>query len=415
MTRLKILWLSHFVPYPPVGGAYQRCYHLLKRLGAQHEVHLIALRHKHDTHPGIDEATERGELGRFCRTVDIIDMSGSMKGLRLAARALAGAATALPLSVSVYRSAEVRRHVARRCRETAADVVHFDVLGLAPFLDVIGDVPTVVSHMGAESLMIERRITTDPKLLKKLFFSFEAVALRRYERRTCGRFDLNIVVSDDDGRILKRIAPDASFATVANGVDLDYFQPVTPAGDRTLLFAGRLDQYSNRGGLLHFIEHAWPLVTARYPDVVFHIIGNNPPEPLLTMAAADPRIKVHGFVPDIRPFFAQSSVVVCPLRDGGGTRLKILDALALGLPIVSSTIGCEGIDVVAERHLLIADSPMEFARQIGRLFDDPALARTLVSEGRRLIETTYSWDALTDQLIDCYRSVAGHGLSRRTA
>jgi polysaccharide biosynthesis protein PslH len=415
MNRLKILWLSHFVPYPPVGGAYQRCYHLLKRLGAQHDVHLIAMRHKRATHPGVDEQIERSELGRFCRTVDIVDISHAMDGPGLVTRALAGIPTATPLSVSVYRSPEVRQRIAQRCRQIAFDVIHFDVLGLAQFLGVVGDVPTVVSHMGAESLMIERRISTDPRLLKKLFFSLEAVALRRYERRMCGRFDLNVVVSDDDGRILKEIAPDAAFATVANGVDLDYFRPVTPTGHRTLLFAGRLDQYSNRGGLLHFVDHAWPLVTARYPDVTFHVIGNNPPAQLLALAAEDPRIKVHGFVPDIRPFFEQSSVVVCPLRDGGGTRLKILDALALGVPIVSSTIGCEGIDVAAERHLLIADSPMEFARQIGRLFDEPALARALTSEGRRLIETTYSWDVLTDELIRQYRSVAGHALSRRTA
>jgi glycosyltransferase involved in cell wall biosynthesis len=124
------------------------------------------------------------------------------------------------------------------------------------------------------------------------------------------------------------------------------------------------------------------------------------------MAATDPRMKLHGFVPDVRPFFQSAAVAICPVRDGGGTRIKILDALAQGIPMVTTTIGCEGISVAPERDVLIADTAEDYARQIGRVFDDPVLRRDLSANGRQLAVTRYSWDALADRLNEAYRRVA---------
>ena len=160
----------------------------------------------------------------------------------------------------------------------------------------------------------------------------------------------------------------------------------------------------------------WPRVRASHAEVVTHIIGSNPPAELKELAAADSRLQVHGFVPDVRPFFQQSTVAVCPIRDGGGTRIKVLDALAQGMPLVATTVACEGIDVVPDRDVLIADTAEVFARQIDRVLTDAGLRERLATNARRLAEDVYSWDGIARRLSELCRELvaAGAGTPTRT-
>jgi polysaccharide biosynthesis protein PslH len=401
MTRLKILWLNHFVPYPPKGGCFQRNYNLITRVAAAHDVHLVAMRHKAATHPDAETRAAREELERHCASVHIVDIAEATEPLRLAARGLGSLLTAAPLTVTIFRSSEMTALVQRLTREQTFDLTHFDTISLAQYLSLAPPGPTTMTHHGAESFMIRRRITRERSPIRKLFFLAEWLTLRRYERRECPKFDSNLVMSSLDGDILREIAPNAHFTVVPNGVDVSFFQPAPEGprpGERALVFAGRLDQYSNRDAILHFVQAVWPRVRAAHPDVVMHIMGNNPPSELKDAAAADDRLRVHGFVPDVRPYFRQSTIAVCPIRDGGGTRIKILDALAQGMPIVSTTIGCEGIDVVDGRDVLLADTPEAFAAQITRILDDDGLRQSLARSARRLAEEVYSWDGIADRL-----------------
>jgi glycosyltransferase involved in cell wall biosynthesis len=216
---------------------------------------------------------------------------------------------------------------------------------------------------------------------------------------------MNVAMSELDQSILQSEAPGSRFCVVGNGVDTTYFTPSEGADTPTIIFAGRLDQYSNRVGILHFLRRAWPLIRIAYPTVTMHVIGMNPPEELADIARTDGQIKLHGFVPDVRPYFRSSMVAICPVLDGGGTRIKILDALAMGVPMVSTTIGCEGINVTPEQDLLLADGPEAFAQQIGRVFDDANLRRALSRNGRRAVETRYSWDILADNLNAAYQAI----------
>ena len=404
MKRLRILWLSHFVPYPPKGGCFQRSYNLIRRVGASHDLHLIAMRHKSGTHPQEETLRARDELLKHCRTVDIIDIADRTEPLKLALRGISAMLTADPLSVALYRSDDLRQRMHALMRAHRFDVVHIDTIGLAEYLPDAGGVPTVMTHHGAESFMIRRRISREPNPFKKLFFVFEWLTLRKYERRMCRAVNLNVVMSDLDKTILEETAPGA-YTVVANGVDVDVFKPVEPADAPAIIFAGRLDQYSNREGILFFLREAWPLIREAYPSAIMHVIGMNAPKSLEEIASRDARVKLHGFVPDVRPYFQAATVAICPVRDGGGTRIKILDALALAMPIVSTTVGCEGIDVTPESDLLVADTPAEFARQIGRVFDDRALRAKLGENGRRLAVSRYSWDVLARQLNAAYEGV----------
>jgi glycosyltransferase involved in cell wall biosynthesis len=409
MKRLKVLFLSHFVPYPPKGGCFQRNYNLLTRIAAAHEVHLVAMRHKSSTHPEAETGQAKEELLRHCSAVDIIDIAGNTEPAGMARLALEGLPRLLPLNVSIYRSREMRQRLHALRATEQFDLAHFDTIGLAQYFDDVGNVPRVMTHHGAESYMIRRRIQRESNPIKRAYFVYEWLALQRYERIHCPRFDANIVMSADDGAILRRSAPDATFIPIENGVDIGFFTPVPPMKQRALIFAGRLDQYSNRDGILNFMQTVWTTLRQQHPDVVIHIIGNNPPDILRRMAEKDSQIKVHGFVPDVRPFFSESAAMICPLRDGGGTRIKILDGLALGIPIVSTSVGIEGIAVVPERDLLVADSPEAFVRQITRVFSDTALRARLATNARALAEQRYSWDSLADDLGQLYGDlVEGH-------
>jgi glycosyltransferase involved in cell wall biosynthesis len=406
VKRLRILWVSHFVPYPPKGGCFQRSYNLIRRVAASNELHLIAIRHKRSTHPDSETGRARDELLKHCRSVDIVDIADRMTYKQLALRGVAGLFTADPLSVSIYRSDEVRSHMRRLMAQHRFDVVHLDTISLAEYRADAALVPTVMTHHGAESWMIRRRIRREPDPFKRLFFVAEWLMLQRYERRMCPRVDGNVVMSEFDRALLEEVAPGASFTVVGNGVDIDFFTPVEPSNEPAIVFAGRLDQYSNREGILYFLREVWPLVRRAYPSAVLHVIGMNPPRTLEEIAAADAQVKLHGFVPDVRPYFRSAGVAICPVRDGGGTRIKILDGLAQGIPMVTTTIGCEGLAVTPERDVLIADTPEDFARQIGRVFDDVDLRRTLSRYGRQLVVTRYSWDALAARLNEVYHQVA---------
>jgi glycosyltransferase involved in cell wall biosynthesis len=401
MPRIKVLWLSHFVPFPPKGGAFQRSYNLLRYIGSEHEVHLIALRHKEGTHPESETADAKAELERHCASVTIIDgrKATTRQGLLLRGLMLA---TATPLTVSISDCAEMHREIQRAVRATDFDVVHFDSIGLGCYKRDIGELPSVLVHHGAESFMMLRRIQHESSLLRRAVFNIEGRVLRGYEARMCRRYSTNVVVSSFDQQLLTASAGPCRYVVVANGVDTQYFEPTPDPGTHSLIFAGRLDQYSNRDAILHFMREAWPLVKRRFTDATIDIIGNLPPPELLALADRDASIRVHGFVPDVRPFFAGASIAVCPIRNGGGTRIKILDNFAMGKAVVSTSIGTEGLDVTAGRDLLIADDPRAFADRIDELFTDSALREQLRRNARLLAETTYSWDKIGGSLTEAY-------------
>jgi polysaccharide biosynthesis protein PslH len=400
---MKILWLSHFVPYPPKGGCFQRSYNLLKEAAKNHDIHLVALRHKASTHPVSETEKARTELERFCRQVRIIDVSSRNSGISLQVLAIKSLLQGKPFSVNLFRFDEMRRCIREISRSVRFHVVHYDTISLAEYFQDVDGVPKVLNHHGVESFMVERRIANEPNPLKKLYLAIESRRLKKYEEDYCAKFDLNIAVSELDKAMLQEIAPSARFEVAENGVDVHYFSRRDDYRSRDrIIFAGRLDQYSNRDAIIHFCTNAWPLVRSAIPDMKLTIIGNNPPPRLVDIAGNDGRIELLGYVDDVRPHFARAAAVVCPIRDGGGTRIKILDAMAMGMPIVSTTIGCEGIDAVPGVDVLIADTPGEFLEKIRELSRNAALRENLGTRAREKAEKTYSWDIIGKKLSACY-------------
>jgi glycosyltransferase involved in cell wall biosynthesis len=215
--------------------------------------------------------------------------------------------------------------------------------------------------------------------------------MRRFEAAACTQADLTLAVSEADRRLLAATAPAARVAAVETGVDIEYFAPngwhEKPA---TIVFTGSLDWYPNEDAVAHFVDEILPRVRAEVGAARFVVVGRNPSAKLREAAEAAGAV-VTGTVDDVRPYLAEATVCVVPLRIGGGTRLKIFEALAMAKPVVSTTIGAEGLPVTPGEHLVLADGPEDFARAVVALLRDPARRRALAAAGRALVEQRFSW------------------------
>lgn len=409
MMRPRLLWISHFVPYPPKGGAFQRSFNLVKQVSEHCDVDLFAIRHKRQTHPDVTDEDAARALGHYCRRVYIVPLPAVQSRVRLAGRLTASLLSGRSLTTGLYDVGSIRRAAAKFAEHGDYDVLHMDSVSVAPLRDCLaGSIPWVLNHHGAEGWMMQRRVARERSLPKRLFFCLEARLLMREERRYCAAAASNTVCSAFDAGLLQELAPNGHYEVVANGVDTEFFRiERKPAHPPRVIFAGRLDQYSNRDGIVWFCREVWPLIRRSMPEVRLDILGANPPQALRELAAVDPRVAVHGFVDDIRPYFAAASVAVTPIRDGGGTRIKVLDAMSMCIPVVATSVALEGLDVVPGEELLTADSAQAYGEAVISLIRDQSLCARLAEAARTRVEVSYSWPSIGRELVNVYRRLAG--------
>ena len=403
---MKVLWFSHLVPYPETGlGVLQRSYHFVRELSRAHQVHLLAFVQRKiisDLMGDVDEGLQRARehLGQYCARVQFLPIPSESWRLGrtwLAARSLTGAH---PYTIRWLQSDLAWTVASEWNASIDFDVVHLDTLGLAPYRSIFARSAKSLDHHNIESDMMLRRARIERHPLKRLYFWQEGMRLQRYERRVCPLFDLNITCSSLDTERLERVAPGAAVAEVPNGVDTEYFRPSGHfEHPRRLVFAGNMSWYPNAAAMLFFADKVWPLLKAKMPGVTIDVIGGNPPPRLSALAARDEDFRVHGFVPDVRPFISRAALYVCPIMDGGGTKLKILDALAMGKAIVAHPIACEGIEVQDGRDVIFAREPDEFAKSIATLLGSPEIRRRLSLNARSLAESSYSYSFIGRRLV----------------
>lgn len=402
---MNILWLSHLVPYPPKGGVLQRSYNLLFQTSRRHKIYLLAFNQRSflPTEDKIEEA--KLALSEFCEEVHILPLASEVRKLGKLRLVISNFFSRYPYDINWTRSEEMVRALVEILRTRTIGLVHFDTIGLAQYRHHVKDIPTVLNHHNVESQIMSRRVRYERNLLKKVYIGLESRKLRKYERRVCHEFFTNLTVSDLDGERLGFINPGASLATVANGTDIEYFRPAETCEEgQSLLFVGGLTWHPNRDAIKHFLAEVWPALSLRRPQLKLYIVGNSPDKEIVKISKNHPNVLVTGFVDDVRVYFRKATVFICPMRAGGGTRLKIIDALASGKPIVATSMACEGIDVTNGKNVLIADNPSEFCSAIETLLTNSALRASLAVEGRRLAEEKYSWGAIGKKLCEIYKS-----------
>jgi glycosyltransferase involved in cell wall biosynthesis len=264
----------------------------------------------------------------------------------------------------------------------------------------------VLTLHNIESALSSRCAKIEPQRLKRVFWRLESKKLAALERQWLSAVEAVVVMSDTDRRAALRMAPNARVCTVENGVDTDEYETgVDGHRDRSVVFTGSLGYPPNADGVMYFLDEVWPCVRQAAPDAVCVIVGRDPFPSLLARHGKN-GVMVTGPVEDVRPYLARAGAVVVPLRAGGGTRLKILEAMAAGAAIVSTRLGAEGLDVESGRELLIADEPAAFARATIQLLTDGALRRRFGIAARRRAEERYDWRFAADALDAVYRTAS---------
>lgn len=398
---MKILLLTAKPPFPLNDGGRIAVYEPLRRLVARgHKVTLLTFRSPSEDEGALDH------LRTLCR-VEVIphDTRNRVSGV------VRNSFSALPYTVSKYQSSLM----AQKLREVLAgaqfDVVHLEQVHMAGCQAITEgefNLPTLLRQENIESHLAERYWRTQTGL-RRIYARHQAARMRHYEAEMCQRMDRCLAITAEDAERLRLLCPYVSTTVVRCGVDGVEFGPRMHLEQaNALVFVGSMDWMPNADAVLWFCKEILPAIRQAVPDLQFHIVGKNPPAEIRQLA--DPgRIHVTGFVEDVRDYFAKAAVFVVPLRVGGGMRVKLLQAMAMARPVVSTSIGAEGIRVEDGQDLLLADTAPEFATCVVRLLRDQSLRERLGQNARRLVEEHYSWETATDLLEQVYRELSDDG------
>ncbi len=416
---MNLLWLTHAIPYPPKAGFLSRTYNLLREVGRHHEVDLISFVQEPwiRTHfPSLDEGIEESKraLGSFCRKVTFLPIDRMRLRWGKHMTALNALLSGKTYTATWLVSASAGRAIADEICRNRYDLVHFDTIGLAPYRDLSIRVPAILTHHNIESHMMMRRADNATNAAARAYFRLEARRLEVLERRIAPSYAAHITCSELDTERLRRIVRGATVVTIPNGADCDFFSAKL-AGTRpnSAVFVGTMNWYPNIDAMQFFLREIWPPLRIRVPNATMDIAGSNPPEDLIRLARSLPGVTVHGYLPDVRPLIDSAAVFVCPIRDGGGTKLKILDAFAMQKCVVAHPIACEGIEVTAGRDVVLASTPEEFANQICRLFENERERVGIGTAARQLVERNYSFRRLGERLSKTIEDVVQRHATQR--
>jgi glycosyltransferase involved in cell wall biosynthesis len=403
---MKVVWFSHFIPYPPRGGSFQRTFNLLRCISKNHETHLVAMNLQGETPERVAEYAQ--ELRKNCAEVEIWETPYPWRGARWWAQLALSPLFSHHYAARSLWSPQLGAKWREVLEKHAGALVNFETIDLALYFPTAQGFRKVLNHQNCESAMAERRAENEANPLKKAYLLHQARKIARLERHWCPRFDVNVAVSELDAQLLLSRAPGAHFHVVENGTDTDFFVPSeTPPEPKSIVFAASLRWYPNVSAIRFFIREIWPLLKQRCAGTRLYLAGRSPAEAVRRCASEDPSITLVADPEDIRPWVARGSVFICPVLDGGGTRLKILDAMAMGKPVVSTGVGCEGLQVKPGENILVADSPEDFANSVLHLLQNDELRRRLSTNGRALVEKLYSWEVIAAHLEDAYSCARG--------
>jgi glycosyltransferase involved in cell wall biosynthesis len=310
-----------------------------------------------------------------------------------------------PLQVVKYRSPGMRAMLRRLVAEQGYDLVHLDMLHLAEYLPLCGGLPTVLMEHNVESVILARRADTERRWWARQYLRYQERKLRRFEAAACRSADQVVAVSMPDAQALGQLSG-REVVNVPNGVDTMFFRAgrADPGQGVGLVYVGGFSWFPNADAVRYFVEQIFPLILARQPATTLTVIGPGLDKVQGQAWVRHPQLRLAGLVDDIRPWVQSAAVYVVPLRVGGGTRLKILDALAMAKAVVSTSVGCEGLALAPGDNILVADSPEGFAQQVLRLMEQPELARQLGERGRQFVERHHEWEPLAARLMASYRA-----------
>lgn len=392
---MRILFLAHLFPLPLDSGGKIKSYYTIRALAQRHDVRVIAFVRS------AEEASLVPDLKRTGIAVDVVQLQ---RGKIRQITDLAGSLIRRK-SFIIERDfrLEMLAAVSSAIEEFMPDVVHVDHLQMAQYADHNAGYRVVLDNHNVESMIIRRVAETSESRLMRLYAGLEWPKLRDYEIGACRRCEMVLTVSEEDKATLVSLglSPD-NVECVPIGVDVEHFQLITrEPGSQNILSIATMYWPPNVDSMLYFSREILPLVREQIPGCRLTIAGQRPVESIQALGR-EPGIAVTGYVEDSRIVAVDCGVFIVPLRSGSGVRVKILNALAMGLPVVSTSVGAEGLDVRSGQHLLIADGAEEFAQAVVRVLQDPEMGDRLGRNGRELVCEKYSWGRVGERLLGLY-------------
>lgn len=401
--RLELLVLCQTLPFPPDGGVNIRTYNVLRLLAREFAVTALCFYRASDRRSQAEVEASLAGLRKII-SVEAFPIPQERSRMRFLYDHLRSAVTGRAYTRYAYESRAVRARLRELLLTRRFAVVHVDSLDLCTYLPDVAHLPVVCVHHNVESRLLRRRAMAEEAPWRRLYIAHQARLLEREERLWCPRVTLNVAVSPSDAQTLACIAPTAPVAVVPNGVDTEYFLPDSSI-EKDVLFVGGSNWFPNRDARDYFASEILPRVRGRGCDATVRWVGHALPEDQAVFRSRF-GIEMTGYVDDVRPYFRNAACFVVPLRVGGGTRLKILDAWAMGKAVVSTTVGCEGLEAIDGENILIRDTPADFADAVHALCTDSSLRRRLGSQARATAERIYSWDTLGEHMIAMYSQLA---------
>jgi glycosyltransferase involved in cell wall biosynthesis len=393
---MRVVVVDSDLPYPSTSGKRLRSLHLMLPLARRHRITYVS-RGRRDT----PEAKLATDFLRDHGVEPVVhdDVLPRKSGPGFYARLAVNLLSSQPYSVKSMLGPALRAAVAAHAVPERADLVYFQWPGLAEALDRRARLPYVVDAQNVETLIWQRYYETERRVLRRWYVKRQWRKFERFERRVFWSATRVVAVSDQDADLMRARFGVERVDVVENGIDRPTFENV--AGERdpqTILFLGSFDWRPNLDAIDILLGDIFPRVRQRCPAARLRLVGRQPPKALIDRVRACPGVELHGDVPDVRPFLATSGVMVIPLRIGGGSRLKILEALACGLPVVSTAIGAEGLRLRPGEHYVRADGAEGLAEALGAALREPRPVQEMARVARRFVLQDYDWAAQADKL-----------------
>ena len=402
---MHILWLKTELLHPIDKGGKIRTYNMLKELKRDHEITYLTL---DDGSAGDDE---RQQAFEYCDELVCVPHQVREKfTVGFYSQLLFNLASSLPYAIWKYDSPAMRKAICKHVKTGKIDLLVCDFLAPAANVPLNPGCPTVLFQHNVEATIWKRHSEVQSNALKKAYLHMQWLKMRAFEGKMCRQFDSVVAVSSEDREQMLNEYRAESVFEVPTGVDTNFFRPgrSRQSSPHNIVFTGSMDWLPNEDAIHYFTEQIMPRIKQTFADATLTVVGRNPSASLLELAKKDPSIIVTGRVADVRPYIERAAAYIVPLRIGGGTRLKIYEAMAMEKAIVSTTIGAEGLPVKNGGDLLLADTAEPFAEAVIRVLKDKILARDLGNRAAATVRSKFGWE----RVAECFGKICEDTLVR---
>lgn len=394
---MKILFLAHSFPWPLHEGIRLHVYHLLKELSAWHEIHFCCF-----IEP--EEEAFIAHIQPFCHSITTIPHKPIKSPLKRFWNIIGQEE---PYSVLLFQSETMKEAVQSLLENQKPDVFHVDFGVMAPYAQLAPDIPKLFFSHDAMSMLFRRNVLHERKFVYKLYMASQAQKMAAFEKKVLPWFKKTVVVSPVDRDVLQAGSPKADIVVIPNGVDSNYFSPQPEKEKNDILFRGILSFLPNLDAAFYFGQEVMPKIWKESPETTFTIVGHNPPAEVQKLAAEDRRIRLRGFVEDIRQPTAETSVVACPMRIGSGIKNKILESMAMAKAVVATPMSLAAIEAKPGKEILVGETPAELAQQCLTLLKNKEQRQQMGEAARQFILQHHSWTHHAEQFSKLYQEMRG--------